>query len=95
MSSLDAPGAADASQLVDMEYDTRGVRRLIAVAVEPTDDDIRRVLRPFIPLPPPAPGGLSDAFTDLREQLVLNGVGDEDARRVVSAFQVKGHLRDV
>lgn len=95
MASVSADDPADATQPVNMEYDTRGVRRLVAVAVEPTEDDLRRVLRPFMALPPPLPGGLSDAFEDLEEQLVLNGVGEDEAHHVVAAFQDKGHLNDV
>jgi hypothetical protein len=92
-STIDAPD--DAKELVAIEYNTRGVRRLVAVGVEPTEEDVRRVLRPFMPLPPPLPGGLSDAFQDLSEQLVLNGVESEDAHRTVAAFQDRGHLNDV
>ncbi len=92
-STIDAP--ADAKELVAIEYNTRGVRRLVAVGVEPTEEDVRRVLRPFMPLPVPPPGGLSDAFQDLSEQLVLNGVESEDAQRMVAAFQDRGHLNDV
>jgi len=91
--ALEEPAAA--RDLVDMEYDTHGVRRLVSVAVEPTKDDLRRVLRPFIPLPPPTPGGLNDAFEDLHEQLVVNGVEAPEAQRVVAAFQDRGHLDDV
>lgn len=85
----------DARALVDMEYDTRGVRRLVEVAVEPTMDDLRRVLRPFMPLPPAAEEGATDAFADLTEQLVLNGVVEGDASRIVAAWQTKGNLDDV
>jgi hypothetical protein len=85
----------DASRRADIEYNTRGVRRLVAVAVEPTGEDIRRVLRPFIALPAPAHDGVADAFVDLEEQLVLNGVGEDDAGRIVLAFRERGHLGDV
>lgn len=95
MASLSADAPEDARQLVDIEYNTRGVRRLVAVAVEPTEDDLRRVLRPFISLPAPVSGGLSDAFADLEQQLVINGVDEVEAHRVVVAFQEKGHLSDV
>lgn len=95
MASEDADSADDARKLIDIEYDTRGLRRLVAVAVEPTVDDLRRVLRPFIPLPPPSPTGLTDALDELQAQLVLNGVADKDAARVLAAFQDRGHLNDV
>jgi hypothetical protein len=85
----------DARALVDMQYDTLGVRRLVAAGVEPTNEDMRRVLRPFLPLPPPSPEALTDAFEGLREQLVVNGVDEPEAKRVVAAFLDRGHLNDV
>jgi hypothetical protein len=85
----------EAKELVAIGYNTRGVRRIVAVGVEPTDEELRRVLRPFLPLPTPTPGGLADAFDDLAEQLALNGVEPEEARRIVTAFQDRGHLGDV
>jgi hypothetical protein len=91
--SADEPN--DARKLIEIEYDTRGLRRLVAVAVEPTSGDIRRVLRPFIPLPEPAPDGLTDAYADLRDQLVVNGVEDDEATRLVAFFKDWRHLDDV
>lgn len=85
----------EARHLVAIEYNTRGVRRLVAVGVEPTEESVRGVLRPFMPLPPPTPGGLADALQDLAEQLTLNGVEPDDAHRMVAAFQDTGHLSDV
>lgn len=95
VSPRDIDEPSDTRGLVDMEYNTHGVRRLVSVAVEPTKEDLRRVLRPFIPLPPPTPGGLDDAFDDLREQLVVNGVEEPEAERIVRVFQDRGHLDDV
>ena len=95
MASRRADEPDDARKLIDIEYDTRGLRRLVAVAVEPTSEDIRRVLRPFIPLPEPAPEGLSDAYADLQEQLVVNGVDDDEATRLVAYFRDRRHLDDV
>jgi hypothetical protein len=85
----------DARELVNIEYDTHGVRRLVASAVDATEDDIRRVLRPFIPLPAPSGEGLKDAFSELREQLVLNGIDRNDAREFVEAFRDREHLNDL
>jgi hypothetical protein len=91
----DADTPDEARALVDIQYDTLGVRRLVAVGVEPTGEDIRGVLRPFLPLPPPSPEGLTDAFEGLQEQLVLNGVDESESQRIVAAFQDRGHLNDV
>lgn len=95
IASLQADTAEDARQLADTEYNTREVRRLVSVAVEPTEDDIRRVLRPFIGLPAPTPGGASDTFSELEQQLVVNGFDTVEAHKIVAAFQEKGHLGDV
>lgn len=95
LARLAGEAADEARELVAIGYNTRGVRRLVAVGVEPTEDNVRSVLRPFMPLPAPAPGGLADAFEDLAEQLALNGVDSDDARRMVAAFQDRGHLSDV
>lgn len=81
-------------QLVALQYDMRGVRRLVATGV--TDrGPVVEALRPFLPLPPPMPGGLSDAFSALVDQLVLNGVEREKADRYVSVFAETGGLDEV
>lgn len=95
MASRELDEAADATFAADMTYDTRGLRRLVAASVQPTDEGLRRVLRPFMPLPTPAPQGLPDPYQDLEEQLVVNGVGSEQAHLVVTAFRNQGHLEDV
>ncbi len=85
----------DAREFTNIEYDTHGLRRLVASAVDSTEEDIRRVLRPFIPLPPPSGEGLTEAFSELRDQLVLNGICEEEARQFVEAFRDRGHLDDL
>ena len=91
----DADEPEEARAVVDIQYDTLGVRRLVAVGVEPTSNDLRGVLRPFLPLPRASPESLVDAFDGLEEQLVLNGVDEIEARHIVAAFQDRGHLNDV
>ncbi len=90
-----ADNAVHARQLIDLQYDTRGLRRLVALDVQPTNEDVKRVLRPFIPLPPTQPDTVDDAFNDLREQLVVNGVTRSEAERMVNAFLDRGNLEDV
>lgn len=94
VTSTEATEPDDARALVDIEHDTRGVRRLVEVALEPTPDELRRVLRPFMPLPPAAEEGLASAFDDLEEQLVVNGVAADAAHRVVAVWQDRGHLNE-
>jgi hypothetical protein len=81
-------------QLVELQYNTRGVRRLVASGVSDRAS-IAPVLRPFLPLPRPVPGGLSDSLTGLAEQLVLNGIERDKAERYVAAFAQTGNLDDV
>jgi hypothetical protein len=80
--------------LVELQYNTRGVRRLVATGVGDRDS-LTIALRPFLPLPQPVPGGLSDALSDLTDQLVINGVDRENAARYVGAFEQSGSLDDV
>ena len=81
-------------ELVELQYDTRGVRRLVATGVTERDL-VARALRPFLPLPEPHPGGLSDAFGDLADQLELNGIEQSKARRYVATFAETGALDGV
>lgn len=84
----------EARQLVELQYDMRGVRRLVATGV--TDRAlVVEALRPFLPLPRPIPGGLSDALTDMVDQLTLNGIEQARAERYVAAFGETGNLDDV
>ncbi len=81
-------------QLVELQYDTRGVRRLVATGV--TDRTLLAdALRPFLPLPRPVAGGLSDGLTDMREQLAVNGIERDKADRYVATFAETGTLDDV
>jgi len=84
--------AAEARQLVSIEYDTGGVRRLVATSVAPTPEGVRHVLRPFVPLPPPQPGAVTEAFEELVEQLHVHGIDRSEAARIVSAFKDRGDL---
>jgi hypothetical protein len=81
-------------QLVELQYNTRGVRRLVATGVSDRAS-IAYVLRPFLPLPRPVPGGLSDSLSGLTDQLVLNGIERDKAERYVAAFAQTGNLDDV
>lgn len=80
-------------ELVAMQYDMRGVRRLIATGV--TDrGPVVEALRPFLPLPPPMAGGLSDVFAALVEQLVLNGIDRDKASHYATVFASTGSVDD-
>jgi hypothetical protein len=85
---------ASTRQLAEMQYDTRGVRRLVATGIVDLAT-VTQALRPFLPLPEPVAGGLSDALADLRDQLSLNGIAESNAERYVAAFSETGDLDDV
>lgn len=81
-------------RLVELQYDMRGIRRLVATGV--TDSGpVADALRPFLPLPPPMPGGLADAFAALVDQLTLNGIEQAKAELYVTAYAESGSLDDV
>jgi hypothetical protein len=81
-------------EVAELQYNTRGVRRLVAAGV--TDrESLAVALRPFLPLPRPEPGGLSDALADMADQLTLNGVDPEKSPRYVAVFAQTGSLDDV
>lgn len=81
-----------AQQLMDLEYDTRGVRRLIATKTRPTPDNVRRALQAFMPLTRLVVGPDADAFEALEEQLRIHGVEADEARDMVAAFRSRGDL---
>ena len=81
-------------EVVDLQYNTSGVRRLVALGVVDAES-LRAALRPFLPLPPTSPGGLGDALEELVDQLILNGVPAEEAPRYVAAFAQAGNLDDL
>ena len=80
--------------LVELQYDTRSVRRLIATGVSGRAL-VGQALRPLLPLPQPLPGGLADALTELIDQLRLNGIDPAQAERYVNVFSEVGNLDDV
>jgi hypothetical protein len=85
--------AATTRRLVEFQHDTRGLRRLVATGV--TDKQrVAEALRPFLPLPPPTPGGLADAFAVLEDQLALNGIDRAQAERYVAIFSESRTLDD-
>jgi hypothetical protein len=90
--AIETPGQT--REVVDLQYNTRGVRRLVATGV--TDrESLTAALRPFLPLPPTSPSGLGDALDELVDELILNGVPAETAPRYVAAFAQTGNLDDL
>jgi hypothetical protein len=86
--------AEQTRDVVDLQYNTRGVRRIVATGVNDRES-LAVALRPFLPLPPRTVGGLGNALDELVDQLVLNGVPAEAAPRYVAAFAQQGTLDDV
>ncbi len=84
------------SELVSLRHNTRLVRRLAQAGVQPTIDDLRRVLRTFLPLPEVSEANvLVDALVLLEQQLVAHGVSEELAGRAIAAFRETGSLSSV
>jgi hypothetical protein len=88
-------GAADSRERVDLLYNTRGLRRLLGLGVQATEESIRKVLTPFLPLAEPLESALGDIDRDLVEALVVNGIDSDAAARYVAAFRRTGSLEGV
>lgn len=74
-------------EVIDLQYNTRSLRRIVALGVSADEEAVLTVLATFMPLPEPPSGGLTSAFTDLIEQLVINGVDRESAESAVDGYQ--------
>lgn len=83
------------TDLVELQHNTRDVRRLVSVGVPPAAEEVRDVLRPFLPLPRPSAGGVADALSALTQQLIVNGIDEDVAKRYVATFGQTGTLDDV
>lgn len=92
--------AVDTRDRVEVEHNTRGIRRLIGAELiadddRDVDDAVTRVLRPFLPLRDPLGAGLEDLDEALIGALNVNGVHPEAAPRYVAAYRARGSLDDV
>lgn len=88
-----AQTADDREAISAVQQSLRGVRRVVALEVVDASD-IRRALTPFLPLPDPPPFIERGALDVLRDELVVNGLSDEDASRFVEVFRGTGSLKD-
>lgn len=76
--------------VVDLQYNTRALRRIVALGVPANEEAVAAALSTFLPLPEPPSGGLTAAFDDLIEQLVINGIDRKRAEASVVAFRESG-----
>jgi hypothetical protein len=88
-SGTDQRGAPD---VVRLQYNTRSLRRLVALGTPAHDDTVAQALATFLPLPEPPQGGLPSAFDELVAQLVINGVPEEQANSAVSNYRASRSL---
>jgi hypothetical protein len=88
-SDADQRGAPD---VVRLQYNTRSLRRLVALGVPPREDEVAEALATFLPLPEPPPGGLRSAFDELTAQLIINGIPEEQAHSVVAHYRASGRI---
>lgn len=76
--------------VVDLQYNTRALRRIVALGVSPDEESVRAALSTFMPLPEPRAGGITSAFDELIEQLVVNGIARERAVEAVAMHRSDG-----
>lgn len=88
-------GSSATQELFEINYDTRGIRRIVHTDVFPRLADVRNALTPFvapIELDDPAIG--SSAFESFVESLVARGIDREVAVRAVTAFRQGADIVD-
>ena len=76
--------------VVRLQYNTRSLRRLVCLGTAAHEDAVTGALATFLPLPDPPPGGLPSAFDELVQQLIINGIPDEQAAAVVASYRATG-----
>lgn len=82
--------------LFNINYDTRGYRRLARIGVEPSIRGVRNALTPFVkPLELEDISLLEDPLIAMSEALIGHGVDESLARRAIDMFQQGGDLGDV
>jgi len=78
--------------VLDLEYNTRSLRRIVSLGVSETSVD--EALAPFFALPQPPPGGLPSAYEELVEQLIVHGIERERAEAAVAMYRRSGSVSD-
>ena len=88
--------AADRNNVVDIQYDTSRVRKLVVTGAElETLDDVRVALLPLLPLDVGTPATSQSGLLDqLPEMLAGEGVSAEAVRVVVDAFTENASMLD-
>ena len=76
--------------VLDLQYNTRALRRIVALGVAADEDAVVSAPSTFMPLPDPPSGGLTAAFDDLIEQLVVNGIDRYRAHAAITAYRKSG-----
>lgn len=87
-------GARGKREVVDLQYNTRALRRIVALGVSADEDAVLGVLSTFMPLPDPPAGGLTSAFDELIDQLVINGIERERAEASVQEYRREAPTND-
>jgi len=83
-SDADLRGRPD---VVRLQYNTRSLRRILSLGTAAHEDAVTEALLTFLPLPEPPAGGLPSAFDELVEQLMINGISEEQATAAVSSYR--------
>ena len=72
-------------EVLELEYNTRSLRRLVSLGV--TDTSVDEALSAFFALPDPPAGGLPSAYEELVDQLVVHGIERDRAQAAVTAYR--------
>jgi hypothetical protein len=91
VASDEAPSGSTA-QAMSLQYDLRALRRIVAHGLAANPECLQQTLAPFLPLPEGNTTLDSTPMRELREELVVNGVGESDAEMAIAAFQQDGDL---
>ncbi len=76
--------------VLDLQYNTRALRRIVALGVPAEEAAVLAALSTFMPLPEPPSGGLTSAFNELIDQLVINGIARDRALAAVAEYRAEG-----
>lgn len=73
--------------VVRLEYNTRSLRRIVALGTPAHEESVASALATFLPLPELLDEGLPSPFDQLVDHLVVNGVPVEEAQSAVTTYR--------
>jgi len=82
------------SDVLELQYNTRPFRRIVVLGISADEQAVLGALSTFMPLPEPTGSGLTSAFEELIEQLVINGIHRDRAVATVNTYRETGSIDD-